>query len=243
MLASGTPVTCLDPPRTPPCAEQPRRPRRFLRLAARAVTAGSLLALAIGPTLAVMLAAPSAHAGQIQIAPEALTRLRHAKQTNKPRAPVAPPPPPATAVAPQRVAVPWFDGDEHDPARIVTEARRVQSEGVDLTINDVELARATIDCFDTFGYWPAVSFSTSQGGHTLALDLGDLPSDSPALAAGLQKHDALLTIDGYRIDDWSRKDMNKIHARGSIALEIDRAGRRLLLTIHWRTQRSTTAWR
>lgn len=236
VLASGAPVTCLDPPRTPPCAEEPPPRAGKLRKLWSLAPAAFFFALVGAPALAVVLVASHAHAGKIELGPEALARLRARKPASTPqRVHLPPPTPPPAAVAPPRNLAPWFDSREHDPANIVAGARRVQAMGVDLTVVDVELARSTIDCFDTFGYWPAVALPT--GTRNVALDLGDLPSDSPAIAAGLQKHDVLLSIDGYPLDAWSRRDIEAIRGRGSVALEIERSGRRILLTIHWRTTR------
>jgi len=236
VLASGAPMTCLDPPRTPPCADTPPPRDGALRKLWSLAPAAFFFALVGTPALAVVLAAPHAHDGRIEVGPTALARLRAGRPANtQPRIHVPPPaPPPRVAVAPPRTIAPWFDSSEHDPAKIVAGARRVQAMGVDLTVVDVELARSTIDCFDTFGYWPAVALPT--GTHTTALDLGDLPSDSPAIAAGLQKHDLLLSIDGYPVDGWKAADIERIRGRGSLALEIERNGRRILLTIHWRTK-------
>jgi len=232
VLSSGTPRTCFDPPRTPPCEDAP--PPRGRKPGVLVVT---ILAIAVSP-IAWVAAARSAHAGQIQIAPEALTRLRAAKRSASP--PPRPPRQPAAKPPEPRAVTGWLAGDEHDPSKLAARALHMQALGVDMTVENVELARSTIDCFDTFGYWPAVALPAgSPGNRTAALDLADLPSDSPISAAGLQKHDLLLSIDGYGVDGWERHDIDRIRARGSVALEIDRNGRRLLLDIRWRTQRNT----
>ena len=236
VLASGAPVTCLDPPRAPPCAGEPPPRAGKLRKVWALVPAAFFFALVATPALAVVLVAPHQHAGEIELGPQALARLRAGKPATPQRQVHLPPPapPPPAALAPPRTIAAWFRSSEHDPAKILAGARRAQAVGVDLTVVDVELARSTIDCFDTFGYWPALALPTAS--HTTALDLGDLPSDSPVIAAGLQKHDLLLSIDGYSIDTWSRRDIEVIRGRGSVALEIERNGRRILLTIHWRTK-------
>jgi membrane-associated protease RseP (regulator of RpoE activity) len=229
VLASGAPMTCLDPPRNPPCADARPARRRLASLGGAAL----FLVCVSSPLLVVLLEAPLASAGRIEIGSRGLARLRarqaptsHAHVVVSRMAPPKAPPP--------RAVVSWFDSSEHDPSKIVTDAHKLQTMGVDVTVVDVELARSTVDCFDTFGYWPAVALPT--GTHTTALDLGDLPSDSPAIAAGLQKHDLLLSIDGYRIDGWRQLDVERIRSRGSVALEVERNGRRILLTIRWRTR-------
>ncbi|HSQ62787.1 MAG TPA: hypothetical protein VLM85_06215 [Polyangiaceae bacterium] len=233
--ASGAPVTCLDPPRAPPCADEPPPRAGALHKLWSLAPAAFFFGLLAAPALAVALAATHAHTGKVEIGPAALARLRARRLATPPaRIALPPPAPQPSAAAPPRTIAPWFDSSEHDPAKMVAGARRVQAMGVDLTVVDVELPRSTIDCFDTFGYWPAVALPT--GTHTTALDLGDLPSDSPAIAAGLQKHDLLLSIDGYPVDGWKAPDIERIRGRGSLALEIERNGRRILLTIHWRTK-------
>lgn len=231
VLASGAPMTCLDPPRNPHCPEPPPARSRLASLARLAL----FTACIASPALVVLLAAANANAGRVEVSAEALSRLRPRRTATSHAHVVLPPPTtPTPAARPPRVIMSWFDSSEHSPSKIVAEARQLQAMGVDLTVVDVELARSTVDCFDTFGYWPAVALPT--GTHTAALDLGDLPSDSPAIAAGLQKHDVLLSIDGYRIDGWRQADIELIRARGSVALEVERNGRRILLTIHWRTR-------
>ena len=68
-------------------------------------------------------------------------------------------------------------------------------------------------------------FAVGLGGpQVLSPVIGEIVKDSPAAAAGLQKNDRVLAIDGHDIDTWKAMSAYIQHARGTVRMTVERDG-------------------
>jgi membrane-associated protease RseP (regulator of RpoE activity) len=125
----------------------------------------------------------------------------------------------------------------HDPAQLLTRARRLASSGVDLRVLEVDVPSIVVERAKARGNdLGATSIVTvEERGKTIGLRLGAVRPNSPLAHAGLESNDVVVAVNGHAVEDtsWYDAALRKTGTKSLFVVEVIRSGERVVLAVHW----------